>query len=175
MFDLRSNFNRKSSIVHQINVLGSVITPVTAAAAATSGLASSVQEPGPWRPSKLRLLVDTAYFPAGTLSSFIARQAEHPGWRMAKPASSKSCPVPLHESVHLPSRTREPAMPLHSRLSDGLSQWRQMHGNPQYVHWCRHQKHIVNLFAQQRFSRLKAHIVHRLHERGPAASFPFLR
>ena len=59
--------------------LGSVMTPVTAAAAAVSGLASRVREPGPWRPSKLRLLVETAYFPAGILSSFIARQAEQPG------------------------------------------------------------------------------------------------
>ena len=30
-----------------INVLGSVITPVTAAAAAVSGLANKVREPGP--------------------------------------------------------------------------------------------------------------------------------
>ena len=62
-----------------ISVRGSVITPVTAAAAAVSGLASRVREPGPWRPSKLRFEVDTAYLPAGTLSSFIARQAEQPG------------------------------------------------------------------------------------------------
>ena len=42
-----------------ISSLGSVITPVTAAAAATRGLANKVRAPGPWRPSKLRLLVDT--------------------------------------------------------------------------------------------------------------------
>ena len=67
------------SLFFYINVLGSVITPVIAAAAAVSGLARRVREPGPCRPSKLRLDVDTAYFPAGILSSFIARQAEHPG------------------------------------------------------------------------------------------------
>ncbi len=50
-----------------------------AAAAATSGLASSVLAPGPWRPSKFRLVVETAYFPAGILSSFIARHEEQPG------------------------------------------------------------------------------------------------
>ena len=37
--------------------------PATAAAAAVSGLASSVRAPVPWRPSKLRLLVLTAYWP----------------------------------------------------------------------------------------------------------------
>ena len=55
------------------------MTPVTAAAAAVNGLANNVREPGPGRPSKLRFEVDTAYFPAGILSSFIARQAEQPG------------------------------------------------------------------------------------------------
>ena len=62
-----------------IKVLGSVTTPVTAAAAATSGLASMVLEPGPCLPSKFLFEVLTAYLPAGILSSFIARQAEQPG------------------------------------------------------------------------------------------------
>ena len=38
-----------------------------------------VRAPGPWRPSKLRFEVETANLPAGTLSSFIAKQAEQPG------------------------------------------------------------------------------------------------
>ena len=80
-------------IVHQISVLGSVITPVTAAAAATSGLASSVREPGPWRPSKLRLLVDTAYFPAGTLSSFIASLGLNISGEKFEAAASGNGPV----------------------------------------------------------------------------------
>ena len=46
-----------------------------AAAAAVRGDAKMVRAPGPWRPSKLRLDVDTANLPAGTLSSFIAKQA----------------------------------------------------------------------------------------------------
>ena len=62
-----------------MNILGSVISPITAAAAAVNGLASNVREPGPCLPSKFRLLVETAYFPAGILSSFMAKQAEHPG------------------------------------------------------------------------------------------------
>ena len=56
-----------------------MIFPVIAAAAATNGDASIVRAPGPCRPSKLRLLVDTLYYPDGILSSFIARHAEHPG------------------------------------------------------------------------------------------------
>src|SRR5688500_3080079 len=53
------------------NVRGSVTTPVTAAAAAVRGLASSVRPPLPWRPSKLRLLVDTASCPGASVSPFI--------------------------------------------------------------------------------------------------------
>ena len=41
----------------------SAIAPVTAVAAAVSGLARNVRPPLPWRPSKLRLLVLTALSP----------------------------------------------------------------------------------------------------------------
>src|SRR6185436_7530643 len=44
-------------------VRASVTWPVTAAAAAVRGLARKVRPPAPWRPSKLRLLVLTAYWP----------------------------------------------------------------------------------------------------------------
>ena len=39
-----------------------------AEAATTRGLAKMVRAPGPWRPTKLRLLVEIDNFPAGTLS-----------------------------------------------------------------------------------------------------------
>ncbi len=55
--------------------------PVMAAAAAVSGDASKVLAFGPCLPSKFLLLVLMQYFPAGILSSFIPRHAEHPGWR----------------------------------------------------------------------------------------------
>ena len=84
--------------LNQINSRGSDITPVTAAAAATSGLARIVRAPGPCLPSKFLLLVDTEYLPAGILSSFIARHAEQPGWRMSKPASIKTWSKP---SAHI--------------------------------------------------------------------------
>ena len=44
-------------------VLTSVTTPVMALAAAVSGLARNVRPPLPCRPSKLRLLVETLYWP----------------------------------------------------------------------------------------------------------------
>ena len=69
--------------------LGSVILPVIAAAAATSGLARSVLAPGPCLPSKFLLEVLTAYLPGGILSSFIAKQAEHPGSLNSNSASLK--------------------------------------------------------------------------------------
>jgi hypothetical protein len=75
------------SVLFYIKSLGSVTTPVTAAAAATNGLANKVRDPGPCLPSKFLLEVETAYFPAGTLSSFMAKQAEHPGSRKTNPAS----------------------------------------------------------------------------------------
>lgn len=75
-YSIHSRFKIQDSL---ISSLGSVITPVIAAAAAVSGLASNVRAPGPWRPSKFRFDVETEYLPSGILSSFMARQAEHPG------------------------------------------------------------------------------------------------
>src|SRR5690606_29352717 len=76
------------------NSLTSTIFPLTAAAAAVSGLASIVRAFGPWRPSKFLLDVETQYFPAGILSSFIPKQAEQPGSRSIKPASSNILSIP---------------------------------------------------------------------------------
>ena len=61
--DDRARLRTAEGVVHQrphAASRGSVIAPVTAAAAAVSGLASSVRPPVPCRPSKLRLLVLTA-------------------------------------------------------------------------------------------------------------------
>ena len=60
-----------------------------AAAAALNGLAKNVRDFGPCLPSKFLLDVLMQYFPAGTLSSFIPKQAEHPGLLNSKPAASK--------------------------------------------------------------------------------------
>src|SRR5271154_1201995 len=63
--------------------------PVIAATAALKGLAKKVRDFGPCLPSKFLLEVEIQYFPAGTLSSFIPRQAEHPGLLNSNPAASK--------------------------------------------------------------------------------------
>ena len=89
-----------------MSVLGSVTFPVTAAAAATNGLASIVLAPGPCLPSKFLLEVLTAYFPAGILSSFIAKHAEHPGCLSANPALVIVSRIP--SSIICSSTTCEP-------------------------------------------------------------------
>ena len=58
-----------------------------AQAAATAGLASTVRAPGPWRPSKLRLLVLTTSWPGSAISPFMAMHIEQPGSRHSAPAA----------------------------------------------------------------------------------------
>src|SRR5690606_19299790 len=74
---------------HQISSLGSVIAPRSAAAAAVSGEASSVRAPTAWRRWKLRLLVESEYWPLPTVSPFIPRHIEQPHSRHSAPASRK--------------------------------------------------------------------------------------
>src|SRR6187549_773403 len=87
-------FNSPLRLEGIIQSLTSVTTPVIAAAAAVSGLASKVLAPAPCLPSKLRLLVLMQYLPAGILSSFMPRHAEQPGWRSVNPASSNILSIP---------------------------------------------------------------------------------
>mgnify|MGYP003693575569 CR=1 FL=1 len=58
-------------------------------AAAVSGEARNVRPPLPWRPSKLRLLVLTAYWPGASWSPFIAMHIEQPASRHSAPAAWK--------------------------------------------------------------------------------------
>src|SRR3546814_9497348 len=88
---------------HAITPRTSVSLPVTAAAAAIAGLTRWVRAPGPWRPTKLRLLVDAQRSPAGTLSGFIARHAEQPGSRQSSPASMKMRTSPSASAWRLTS------------------------------------------------------------------------
>ena len=60
-----------------------------AAAAAIAGLTRWVRPPAPWRPSKLRLLVEAQRSPGSSRSAFIARHIEQPGSRHSKPAALK--------------------------------------------------------------------------------------
>ena len=60
-----------------------------ALAAAVSGLARKVRPPLPCRPSKLRLLVETLYWPGESWSPFMAMHMEQPGSRHSQPAARK--------------------------------------------------------------------------------------
>src|SRR5690242_8616300 len=64
---------------HYTRLRTSVTLPVIAAAAALNGLAKNVLDFGPCLPSKFRFDVLIQYLPAGILSSFIPKHAEHPG------------------------------------------------------------------------------------------------
>src|SRR6478672_10620453 len=68
--------------------------PCTAAAAAMAGLTRCVRPPAPWRPSKLRLLVDAQRSPGSRRSAFMARHIEQPGSRHSKPAPLKTLSRP---------------------------------------------------------------------------------
>src|SRR5439155_13406323 len=68
--------------------------PSTAAATAMAGDTRWVRPPLPWRPSKLRLLVEAQRSPGWSTSAFIPRHIEHPGSRHSKPASLKTLSRP---------------------------------------------------------------------------------
>src|SRR4029079_5732496 len=72
---------------HQRRVRASVMVPCTADAAAVSGEARNVRPPLPCLPSKLRLLVLTAYWPGLSWSPFMAMHIEQPASRHSAPAS----------------------------------------------------------------------------------------
>ena len=63
--------------------------PAIADAAAVRGLARNVRPPLPWRPSKLRFDVLTAYWPGDSWSPFIAMHIEQPASRHSAPAARK--------------------------------------------------------------------------------------
>ena len=61
--------------------------PRTAVAPATSGETRWVRPPLPWRPSKLRLLVDALRSPGASWSGFMPRHIEQPAKRHSPPKS----------------------------------------------------------------------------------------
>src|SRR5262249_41426280 len=67
----------------------SVRCPVTAAAAAIAGLMMCVSAPGPWRPSKLRFVVEAERSPRSSVSPLAPPHIEQLESRHSKPASRK--------------------------------------------------------------------------------------
>src|ERR1700682_799491 len=104
------------------SALTSAMTPLTAVAAAVSGLARNVRPPLPCLPSKFRLLVLTALCPGSNWSPFIAMHIEHPASRHSAPASlnTRSSPSasawnftlldPGTTSIRTPGATCRPRM-----------------------------------------------------------------
>ena len=84
-------------------VRGSVTTPVIAEAAAVSGDARNVRPPLPWRPSKLRFDVLTAYWPGNSWSPFIAMHIEQPDSRQSPPAALKMSARPSRSASRFTS------------------------------------------------------------------------
>src|SRR4029079_2604810 len=114
-----------------VSYRASVILLVTAAGAAVSGLARNVRPPAPCRPSKLRLLVLTAYCPGDSWSPFIAMHIEQPASRHSAPASRNTwsrpsasaaaliCCDPGTTSTRTPAATLRPFItPAAARRSD---------------------------------------------------------
>mmetsp|Transcript_12586 Transcript_12586/g.36897 ORF Transcript_12586/g.36897 Transcript_12586/m.36897 type:complete len:214 (+) Transcript_12586:240-881(+) len=79
----------------------SVSWPVTAAAAAITGEQRWVRPPAPWRPSKLRLEVEAHRSFSPSLSGFMARHIEQPGWRHSKPACVRMASSPSSSACSL--------------------------------------------------------------------------
>ena len=101
---------------------GAASRPATAVAAATGGETMWVREPLPWRPSKLRLLVEAARWPGRSRSSLSAAHIEQPAaGRKSAPAAAKmrsrpsasacrrTCAEPGTISMSSPAATRRPA------------------------------------------------------------------
>src|ERR1700722_748064 len=79
----------------------SVKWPETAAAAAIMGLTRCVRPPRPWRPSKLRLLVEAQRSPGARMSGFMPRHMEQPGSRHSNPAVRKISSRPSSSACFL--------------------------------------------------------------------------
>ena len=100
-----------------------------AEAAAVRGLARKVRPPAPWRPSKLRLEVDTAYWPGASWSPFMARHIEQPASRHSAPAARNTSARPSASAWRLTSwepgttSTRTPGSTLRPRSSPAA--WRR--------------------------------------------------
>src|SRR5438552_8610780 len=96
--------------LHHQRSSGRVKWPAIAVAAATRGLTRWVLPPLPWRPSKLRLLVEALRFPGPRMSGFMPRHIEQPAPRHSKPAAWKtSCrpsPSACSLTATLPGTTR---------------------------------------------------------------------
>lgn len=118
MFDLRSNFNRKSS--NRTSNQRSRVSNYSSHCRCCSYKRAGKQCSGTRSLASFKITVTGRHCILSGRHLIVVHCQTSGATRLAngKTGLFKSCPVPLRESVHLPSRSPEPAMPLHSRLSD---------------------------------------------------------
>ena len=144
-------------------VLTSVTTPVSALAAAVSGLARKVRPPLPWRPSKLRLLVETLYWPGESWSPFMAMHMEQPGSRQSQPAARKISGSP--SAIGLALDFLRAGHHHHADLRIDLAALEQAGGDAQIgdarVGAASDEDHVDGM-AEERLAAFEAHVAQRL-------------
>ena len=152
------------------SVRGSVTTPAIALAAAVSGEARNVRPPLPWRPSKLRLLVLTAYWPGRSWSPFIAMHIEQPDSRHSAPAALKISDRPsASASRFTSSRARDDHQP--DAVGD-VAVLEHAGGQPQVADpavGAAPDEDDVDLLAEDRLTGLEVHVLERSLEGAPLA------
>ena len=133
MFDLRSNFNRKSS--NRTSNQRSRVRNNSSHCRCCSYKRAGKQCSGTRSLASFKITVTGRHCILSGRHFIVVHCQTSGATRLAngKTGLFQNLVQSLFTNLGIP----DPAMPLHPRLSDGLSQWRQMHGNPQYVHWCR--------------------------------------
>ena len=147
---------------------GSLTTPLIALAAAVSGEARNVRPPLPWRPSKLRLLVLTAYWPGCSWSPFIAMHIEQPASRQSAPAALKisARPSRLGLALHLVA-ARDDHQPHAVGDVPVLEDGRREAQVADPAVGAAADEHDVDLLAEDRLAGLEVHVLQRVLERPP--------
>ena len=140
MFDLRSNFNRKSS--NRTSNQRSRVSNYSSHCRCCSYKRAGKQCSGtrPLASFKITVTGRHCILSGRHLIVVHCQASGATRLRMAKPASSKILSSPSSRicasTIHDPGTSHATTFSAFRRLS----QWRQMHGNPQCVHWCRHPK-----------------------------------
>ena len=87
-----------------------------------------VRAPRPWRPRKLRLVVEAQRLPGSTLSPFIATHIEHPASTQSRPALMKTTSSPSASACFLicadPGETSDLAESHAEKYEELLEIWR---------------------------------------------------
>ena len=141
--------------------------PATAVAAATAGETRCVRPPLPWRPSKLRFDVDAQRSPGSSLSGFIARHIEQPGFAPLEPGRGEhrveslglGVGLHLHRARAPRARASRPCT-CRPRTTSAAARRSSM---PRVR--ARADEHGVDRDVAHRRARLQSHVPERVHGR----------